>query len=404
MTKLKLTLTVLMLLTAAAWGQSSLGGGGLAISCNAVTATGACTSFALQAPNGQLPGAFTWQVIPTGSPSAISTTLEGSIDGNTWTTLDTSTNTSGEVRSVTGKPIRLLRCNLGTLTNGTNPTVTCQFTVTTSSAGGGGSGAGSGTVTNTGTLTANALVLGNGGADTKVSTGLTTNGTAGLNLGSTGVGGTLTLFGGTSGSQTFTAPGNGTQLNLSATTVQVGTTSGTIRGGTGNLTIGSSSANLILAPTAGDVEIKSNTATAVNKIQLDGLFGAATQQSVALCETNGAPTTLSTVATTTNTGLNCLPANSIIDAVVARVTTTITAACTGWELGDGTIPARFSANDTTLTANETQIGFLQADQTGTSGPRQVTAAPVQITCAGGNPGAGAVRVEVFYHTWVAPTS
>src|SRR5437899_102869 len=57
-------------------------------------------------------------------------------------------------------------------------------------------GAGSGTVTNTGgALTANAVVLGAGGNDTKVVTGLTTDGAANLSLGSTGVGGTLTVFG-----------------------------------------------------------------------------------------------------------------------------------------------------------------------------------------------------------------
>lgn len=397
--KLKLTLIVLTLLATAAWGQSSLGGGGLAISCNAVTATGACTSFALQAPNGQLPGAFTWQVIPTGSPSAISTTLEGSIDGSTWTTLDTSTNTSGEVRSVTGKPIRVLRCNLGTLTNGTNPTVTCQFTVTTSSAGGGGGAAGAGTVTNTGgSLTANAIVLGAGGNDTKVVTGLTTDGTALLNLGSTGVGGTLRLFGGTSGSHTFTAPGNGTELDLSALVFKLAGASGTVNA-SGSLTV--SSSNTITVAPGTDVILSPGVNSSV---KLLSSFSAYENFSYAFCETNGAPTTLSTIATTTNTGLNCLPANSIIDAVVARVTTTITSACTGWELGDGTIAARFSANETTLASGTTKIGFLQADQTGTSGPRQVAAAPVQITCAGGNPGAGAVRVIVYYHTWVPPTS
>ena len=67
--------------------------------------------------------------------------------------------------------------------------------------------AGSGTVTNTGTLTANSLVLGNGSADTKVSTGFTTDGTSILTLGVAGASvGTVAFKNATSGTASLTAP------------------------------------------------------------------------------------------------------------------------------------------------------------------------------------------------------
>ena len=92
----------------------------------AATGTGAGATFA----NALTPGGagvlqdFAWQVAVTGSPSGISTTLQGSLDGATWLTLDTSTNTSGELRAISGKPVTFLRANVGTLTGGTAPTVT----------------------------------------------------------------------------------------------------------------------------------------------------------------------------------------------------------------------------------------------------------------------------------------
>jgi hypothetical protein len=72
----------------------------------------------------------------------------------------------------------------------------------------GGGGTGTGTVTNTGgALTANSVVLGAGGNDTKVSTGITTNGASELDLGLNGTAaGVLGLNGSTSGKATLTAP------------------------------------------------------------------------------------------------------------------------------------------------------------------------------------------------------
>ena len=97
----------------------------------------------------------------------------------------------------------------------------------------GGSGGGSGTVTATaGSLTSNAVVLGAGTTDTKVSTGITTNGTAQLVLGvnATTIG-SLKLFGNTSGDATISpsaAAGTATAITLPATSGTVALTSGNV--------------------------------------------------------------------------------------------------------------------------------------------------------------------------------
>lgn len=79
-----------------------------------------------------------------------------------------------------------------------------------------GGGGGAGTVTNTGgALTANAVVLGAGGNDEKVTTAFITDGAAVLTVGIAGGGnGSLALSGNTSGTATFTAPAiAGTRTN-----------------------------------------------------------------------------------------------------------------------------------------------------------------------------------------------
>lgn len=138
-----------------------------------------------------------------------------------------------------------------------------------------------------------------------------------------------------------------------------------------------------------------------------GNFNAAGNGSSWTYFMNTTNVTLSTGGTTTDTATNVLPANSIIDMVQGVVSTTITGSCTGWELGDATTAARFRANDTTLTAGEGGNGAV-ALTTGvasaTTGIYQASAAKVRITCAGGNPSAGAVRVIVYGRTFTPPTS
>lgn len=118
---------------------------------------------------------------------------------------------------------------------------------------------------------------------------------------------------------------------------------------------------------------------------------------------NSEEVTLSTAGLTTDSTANLLPANSIIESVVARVTTTITTT-TDWKLGDATIAGRFAPANASLVAGTNTVGLTHIDQAGTSGPRQTAAAKLRITCTGANPGAGKIRVTVFYRQFVAPAS
>ena len=120
--------------------------------------------------------------------------------------------------------------------------------------------------------------------------------------------------------------------------------------------------------------------------------------------------TLSTVALTTDTVGNLLPANSIIMAVQGTVNTTITTS-TNWQLGDASTAGRFSAVDTTLTAGESvpkaswppvQIGTGVASAT--TGVYQAAAAKVRVTVTGANAGAGKVRITVYGFTLVNATT
>lgn len=112
--------------------------------------------------------------------------------------------------------------------------------------------------------------------------------------------------------------------------------------------------------------------------------------------------TLSTTGTTTDSSANLLPANSIIEAVTARVTTDV-ATATGWSIGDGSTAARFLASQTgaQLTAGATAVGL--AHWAGTIAAVQASAEKLRITTTG-TPSAGVIRVTVYYRTFVAPTS
>lgn len=132
---------------------------------------------------------------------------------------------------------------------------------------------------------------------------------------------------------------------------------------------------------------------------LGGPFGSGTAQTFSSCETAAAPTTLSVGGTTTDTGINCLPANSIIDAVTYRITTTITTAAS-FTIGDASGATRFCGAQSTLTSGTTGTCLAQY---GTGTQVQTAAAKVRVT-TNVNPGAGAIRLIVYYHTWTPPTS
>jgi hypothetical protein len=116
--------------------------------------------------------------------------------------------------------------------------------------------------------------------------------------------------------------------------------------------------------------------------------------------------TLSTGGTTTDTAGVLLPAGALILGVNGTVTTTITAGCTGWALGDPTTAARFAASNTTLTAGTSSIGVVHATTgvaSATTGLYQSAGAKVRVTCATAAPGAGKVRISVSYLLFTPPS-
>jgi len=120
-------------------------------SCSAVTATGVCGEFNVHPPDYvHIPSveSFTWQtIIAGGTATTVSVTLQGSIDDVTWSTLDTSTSTSGETRTKATAAVKFFRCNVGTYNrNGT--TLTCNI-MPTRTTGGASSGGAWGSITGT---------------------------------------------------------------------------------------------------------------------------------------------------------------------------------------------------------------------------------------------------------------
>ena len=152
---------------------------------------------------------------------------------------------------------------------------------------------------------------------------------------------------------------------------------------------------------AGVIGFCGSTVTTEGGIQAAQSSNAASMKILSISEL----VTLDTGAAFTDTTANLLPANAIIHSVVARITTTITTATT-WQLGDPTTAGRFTTTNATLTANTTDYGYIHRTTgvaSATTGMVQTTAGKVRITLDG-NPGAGAVRVTVFYSLLVAPTS
>jgi len=96
-------------------------GSGPNTSLNAATSTGPGTVTDL----GVVRSSHTLQTSTTGSPTGVTVNLEGSLAATgPWATLATSTSTTGDVQTATGKAVRYVRANLTVLTGGTAPTVT----------------------------------------------------------------------------------------------------------------------------------------------------------------------------------------------------------------------------------------------------------------------------------------
>ncbi len=103
----------------------------LATSLDAVSlssAFGAGSEFALILPVQGTPF-VTWQTVYSAAPSTVTVLLQSSLDGSSWSTIDTSTNTAGEIRTVSGS-FAFLRINNSAVTGGAGKTLTATFIYT----------------------------------------------------------------------------------------------------------------------------------------------------------------------------------------------------------------------------------------------------------------------------------
>ncbi len=94
---------------------------------NAVLVTGAGVAVACAGCR-----TFGLQVVFTGGSPTVSLTIQGSNDGTNFFTLATFStaggDASGDIKFSVDKPVNWIRANLGTLSGGTNPTVSAYMT------------------------------------------------------------------------------------------------------------------------------------------------------------------------------------------------------------------------------------------------------------------------------------
>lgn len=162
---------------------------------------------------------------------------------------------------------------------------------------------------------------------------------------------------------------------------------------------------------AQDTEIVATSANTANKIvkrNANGVFsisGLEIESWNASEWIKGATTeqiTLNTGGTTTDSTADLLPANSIIEAVVSVIDVTVTTATTV-QVGDPTTATRFGSFPA-MGAGNKSVGLNHRKgsvTTDAAGATQTAAAKIRIT-TDVNPGAGKVRVVVFYSQFVAP--
>ncbi len=124
--------------------------------------------------------------------------------------------------------------------------------------------------------------------------------------------------------------------------------------------------------------------------------GAAAVNGEALTFTSiSANVTLNTGSTTTTSSLS-IPAGAMVLDVVGRVTTAITTAA-NYSVGVSGATTRYLNASTGIASGSTWVGI-------DTNPRKYTSATAIVLTTNVNPGAGVVRVTVFYYLPTAPTS
>lgn len=124
---------------------------------------------------------------------------------------------------------------------------------------------------------------------------------------------------------------------------------------------------------------------------------------------HGYNTELVTIAAaiSSDSATNLLPANSIIEAVVMRVTVAPPGTASV-QIGDATTNGRFIPAGTSTAVNTTAVGLEHwrgSVATDAAGPTQAAAAAVRLRFnAVPSDATGRIRVTVFYRSFVAPTS
>ena len=129
-------LALLLLLIASiaigrAHGQTKMYSGQSGVSLSTASSPANGTAFALQPSLSS----FTWQVVPSGTVSAATVNLEGSIDSTDgsnghWYVLDqalatdTQWSSAGEMRHVVNKGLLMVRCRLVSISGGGSITAT----------------------------------------------------------------------------------------------------------------------------------------------------------------------------------------------------------------------------------------------------------------------------------------
>lgn len=102
---------------------------------DAATATGAGSDVNTYTVDSETLGLHSVQVNTTGSPTAVTVALEGSLNDDNYVALATHSFSAAEISAgyamfhVVNKPVKHLRANVTTLTGGSSPTVTVYLVV-----------------------------------------------------------------------------------------------------------------------------------------------------------------------------------------------------------------------------------------------------------------------------------